>query len=144
MSDPNQSPERPAAPAKKPRKKRGMMDVITGQKLLIYSIIANLCSLPFIAGSNAFLGGTSEEPVVTSLFVVVLILGLLISLASGIAAAIGILRMGVVLFPSSRFLKAIGAFIPVVGLIVMFTANASATSYLKERGVTVGFWGAQR
>ena len=56
MSNPYQSPDQSAEPAKKPRKKRGMMDVITGQKLLIYSIIAYLCSIPFLAGSNAFLG----------------------------------------------------------------------------------------
>ena len=146
MSNPYQSPDHSAAPAKSPRKKRGMMDVITGQKLLIYAIIGYLCSIPFLAGSNAFLGGTTEEPVVTPLFAIVLIVGLLILLASGITAAIGILRMGVVLFPSSRFLYAIGVLIPapLIGLIVMFTANASATKYLKERGVTVGFFGAKR
>ena len=146
MSNPYQSPDQPATPAKKNRKKAGMMDVITGQKLLIYSIIGYLCALPFLAIANAFLGGTTEEPVITTMFVVVLLLGLLILLAAGIAAAVGILRMGVVLFPSSRFLYAIGVLIPapLVGLIVMFTANASATNYLKDRGVKVGFFGAKR
>ena len=143
MSNPYQS-QPPAAPVKKTRNKRGMMDVIAGQKLVIYSILVNLCSLPLIAGANAFLGGTTEKPVVTSLFVIVLLLGFLISLASAIGAAIGILKMGAVLFPSSRVLYAIGTPIPIVGLLVMFVANGKATTYLKDRGVTVGFFGAKR
>ena len=120
------------------------MDVITGQKLLIYAIIVNLCGLPLLVVANAFLGGTTEEPVVTTSFVVVLVLALLILLASGIAAAIGILRMGAVLFPASKSMYAIGSLIPLVGLAVMFTAKAAATTYITERGVTVGFFGAKR
>ena len=56
----------------------------------------------------------------------------------------GILRMGAVLFPESRYVYAIGAVLPIIGLIVMFISNAKATKYLKERGVTVGFLGAKR
>lgn len=139
MPNPDQSPDKPAAPAKKNRKKRGMMDVITGQKLLIYSIIAYLCSFPFFVVAFA-LGGSTNA----TLFYVVLAIGLLILLASGILAAVSILKIGVVLFPSSRYLYAIGALIPMIGLIAMLTANASANGYLKERGVTVGFLGAKR
>ena len=125
MSNPHPSPDKSSAPAKKPRKKRGMMDVITGQKLVIYSIIAYPCGLLPLMFANAFLGGTTEEPVVTPLFLIVLLLGLLVLLASAITAAIGILRMGVVLFPDSRFLYAIGVLLPVplIGLVLMITTN---------------------
>jgi len=133
------TPDQPATPAKKNRKKRGMMDVITGQKLLIYSIIAYLCALPFFAISNAFEGGTTP-------FIVVLAIGFLILLASVVIGAISILRLGAVLFPSARYVYAIGVILPapLIGLIVMITANASANKYLKERGVTVGLLGAKR
>ena len=146
MSNPYQSPDQSDAPAKKKRKKVGMMDVIAGQKLVIYSIIGSLCAYPFIAGANSFLGGTTDSPVVTPLFVVVLLLGLLILLAAKIAAAIGIWRMGSVLYPSSRILYAIGVLIPapLIGLLVMFIASGQATKYLNDRGVKVGFFGAKR
>ena len=139
MSAPSQSPAPSAASAKKPRKKAGMMDVITGQKLLIYSIIAYICALPFFAVSNLFQAGTT-------LFAVILAMGFLIFLASVITAAFSILRMGAVLFPASRYVYAIGVLLPLplIGLAVMFTANARANTYLKERGVTVGFFGAKR
>ena len=145
MSNPHQSPDPSAAPTKKTRKKHGMMDVITGQKLVIYSMIAYLCALPFFAVFNLLLRRTPEAPV-TPLLVVVLAIGFLISLASVIGAAIGILRMGAVLFPSARYLYAIGVLLPVpgFGLLVMITASICATTYLKERGVTVGFFGAKR
>ena len=142
MTAPNQSPDN--RPAPRARKKRGMMDVITGQKLLIYGMIGYLCATPILAGANAFLGGTTEEPIVTSTFVVVLMLGVLAFFAAATVGAMGILRMGAVLFPESRYVYAIGAVLPIIGLIVMFISNAKATKYLKERGVTVGFLGAKR
>ena len=74
-------------------------------------------------------------------------LGFLVVLSAAIGASIGIFRMGAVLFPgSTRYMYAIGVLIPapLVGLIVMFTANSKATTYLKDRGVTVGFFGAKR
>ena len=131
---------------KKPRKKRGMMDVITGQKLLIYGMIGYLCSMPILVGASAFLGGTTEKPEVNAMFFVVLLLGLLAMLAAGIVGALAILRIGIVLFPESRYVYAIGAILPapLIGLIVMFNANSRATKYLKERGVKVGFFGAKR
>lgn len=143
MSQPDQSGK---PPGQRPRKKRGMMDVITGQKLVIYGMIGYLCSMPILIAANAFLGGTTEEPVVTSTFVIVLLLGFFAFIAAAIVGALGILRMGVVLFPESRYVYAIGAVLPVpiIGLIVMFTSNAKATKYLKERGVKVGFLGAKR
>ena len=144
MTEPNQSPDN--RPAPRARKKRGMMDVITGQKLLIYGMIGYLCAMPILGVANAFLGGTTEGPIVTSTFIAVLMLGVLVFFAAVTAGAMGILRMGAVLFPESRYVYAIGAVLPVpiIGLIVMFTANAKATKYLKERGVTVGFLGAKR
>ena len=144
MTTPNQKPDN--RPAPRARKKRGMMDVITGQKLLIYGMIGYLCAMPILVGANAFLGGTTEELIVTSTFVAILAIGVLAFVAAGVVGAMGILRMGAVLFPESRYVYAIGAAlpIPVIGLIVMFTSNAKATKYLKERGVTVGFLGAKR
>lgn len=121
-----------------------MMDVITGQKLLIYGMIGYLCAMPILIGANAFLGGTTEKPEVNALFFVVLLLGLLVMLAAAIVGALAILRIGVVLFPESRYVYAIGAILPLIGLIVMFVANSRATKYLKERGVKVGFFGAKR
>ena len=123
-----------------------MMDVITGQKLLIYGMIGYLCAMPILIGANAFLGGTTEKPEVNALFFVVLLLGLLVMLAAAIVGALAILRLGVVLFPESRYVYAIGAILPapLIGLIVMFVANSRATKYLKERGVKVGFFGAKR
>ena len=95
-----------------------------------------------LIGANAFLGGTTEKPEVNALFFV----GLLVMLAAAIVGALAILRIGVVLFPESRYVYAIGAILPapLIGLIVMFVANSRATKYLKERGVKVGFFGAKR
>ncbi len=146
MSQSNQNPGTPKQSSQRPRQKRGMMDVILGQKLLIYGMIGYLCAMPILIGANAFLGGTAEEPVVTSMFAVVLAIGFFAFMAAAIVGAMGIVRMGTVLFPKSRYVYAIGACLPVpiIGLIVMFTSNAKATKYLKERGVTVGFLGAKR
>ena len=142
MTARNQSPDNPSAP--RTRKKRGMMDVITGQKLLIYGMIGYLCAIPILVGASAFLGGTTEGPIVTSSFIAVLMRGALVLFAAASVGAMGILRMGAVLFPESRYVYAIGAVLPIIGLIVMFISNAKATKYLKERGVTVGFLGAKR
>ena len=148
MSNPHQSPDAPVVPPAKNRpKKRGMMDVILGQKLLIYSILGYLCAIPIFIVASTFLGGTAEEPTVTPLFAVLMGLGFLVGLSAAIGASIGIFRMGAVLFlGSTRYMYAIGVLIPapLVGLIVMFTANSKATTYLKDRGVTVGFFGAKR
>ena len=72
--------------------------------------------------------------------------GALVLFAAATVGAMGILRMGAVLFPESRYVYAIAAVlpIPILGLIVMFISNAKAAKYLKERGVTVGFLGAKR
>jgi hypothetical protein len=120
---------------------------VFGQKLLIFSILIYLLSMPVLVAANAFLEGTPEEPVVTPMFAVVLVVGLLGVLAAAICACVGILRMGSVLFPgSTRFIYAIGVLIPapLVGLIVMLVANSNATGYLKARGFKVGFFGAKR
>lgn len=122
-------------------------DVVVGQKLLIYSVIAYLCALPILVGANSFLEGTSENPVVTPMFGVVLCLGLLCILAAGVCACIAILRMGKTLFPgSTRYVYAIGVLIPapLIGLIVMVVANSNASGYLKSRGYRIGFFGAKR
>ena len=121
--------------------------VISGQKLLIYSIIGYLCSLPLLVVANAFLEGTADNPEVTPAFGVTLSLGFLCLLIAAISACVGIFRMGAVLFPgSTRYLYAIGVLIPapLVGLIVMLVANSNATGYLKAQGIKVGFFGAKR
>ena len=121
--------------------------VVSGQKLLIYSIVGYLCSTPILFMSNMFLDGTPENPVVTPMFAIVLCFGLLCLLASAICACIGIFRMGKILFPgSTRYLYAVGVLIPapLIGLIVMFVANSNATGYLKAQGYKIGFFGAKR
>ncbi|PHS03243.1 MAG: hypothetical protein COA78_18720 [Blastopirellula sp.] len=121
--------------------------VISGQKLLNYSILGYLCSMPLLVAANAFLEGTPENPVVTPMFGIVLAAGMLGMFAAGICAAIGIFRMGRILFPgSTRFLYAIGVLIPapLIGLIVMFVANSNASGYLKARGYKIGLFGAKR
>lgn len=121
--------------------------VISGQRLLINSILAYFASLPMLVIANVFIGGTPEAPEVTPIFVIVLLAGLLGLMAAAICACVGIFRMGGVLFPgSTRYLYAIGVLIPapLIGLIVMLVANSSATGYLKARGINVGFFGAKQ
>ncbi len=120
--------------------------VISGQKQLIYSIIGYLCSAAIMVFANVFLEGTPEKPEVTTMFGVVLGFGLLCVFTAAVFASIGIFRMGRVLFPgSTRYIYAIGVLIPapLIGLIVMIVANASASGYLKARGYKIGFWGAK-
>ncbi|MEL7500574.1 MAG: hypothetical protein AAFN77_23480 [Planctomycetota bacterium] len=121
--------------------------VVSGQKQLIYSILGYLCSMPILVSANAFLDGTEAYPIVTPMFGVVLAVGLLALLAAAICASLGIFRMGGVLYPgSARYIYAIGVLIPapLIGLIVMFVANAKATGYLKAHGIKVGFLGAKQ
>jgi len=138
----------PAAPPK--RKRTGGSEskrVITGQKLLIYGILGYFAGGLIMVSANAFLEGTTEKPVTTTMFAVVLSLGLIAILCAAICAAMGILRMGKVLFPgSTRFIYAIGVVLPApfVGLIVMFVANSKANKFLKARGVDLGLLGAKR
>lgn len=121
---------------------REINTVISGQKMLIYSILGYFAAVPFIIGANVFLEGHAEAPMVTPLFFVVLATGLLIGFGSAIFAATGILKMGEILFPgSTRVIYAIGVLIPIplLGLIVMLVSNSKATSYLYHNGIRVGF-----
>ena len=123
-----------------------LAQVVSGQKLLIYSILGYLCSLPVLGAANAFLAGRPGEQVVTPMFSLMLAVGFLGLLAAAICACVGIFRMGGVLYSgSTRFIYAIGVLIPApfIGLLVMFVANSAATGYLRARGIKVGFFGAK-
>jgi hypothetical protein len=131
---------------KSPTAQADVRQVVSGQKLLINSILGYIGSLPILAASNAFLGGTPEQPMVTPMFGFVLAVGLLGLLAAAVFACLGIFRMGAVLYPgSTRYIYAIGVLLPapLIGLLVMFVANANAIGYLKARGIKVGFFGAK-
>lgn len=120
--------------------------VKSGQRFLIYAILGYLCSLPVLILANAFLGGTSEKPIVTPAFALILGAGLLGVFAAACCACFGIFRMGRVLFPgTTRFIYAVGVLVPapIIGLLVMFVANSKATGYLKSKSVAVGFFGAK-
>lgn len=146
MTNPYQTPiSTKAKPSGSKRANQGI--VISGQKMLIYSILGYLGAIPILVAANAFLGGTTEDPIVTPMFVIVLAAGLLGLLAAAIYASIGIFKMGRVLYPgSTRYVYAIGVLVPapLIGLIVMVVANSSATRYLKRQGIKVGFFGAKR
>ena len=145
MSNPYDSPIPP--PGKQKHSAQDAATVVFGQKLLIFSIVIYLFAVPPIVGSNAFLEGTPENPVLTPMFGILLGIGLLFALAAAICACVGIFRMGAVLFPgSTRYLYAIGVLIPapLIGLIVMLVANSNATGYLKAHGYKIGFLGAKK
>ncbi len=147
MTNPYQAPADPTPLARQPNSQAEIKTVISGQKLLIYSILGYLCSMPIIVGANFFLEGTAENPIVTPLYSFVLVLGMLVIFAAAVCACIGIYRMGGVLYPgTTRYIYAIGVLIPapLIGLIVMFVANAKATGYLRAHGIEVGFLGAKR
>jgi hypothetical protein len=102
--------------------------------------------MPVLAVARVFLDNTSGKPDVTAAFGLVLGIGLLGLLVAAGCASVGIFRMGRVLFAgSTRYVYAIGVLMPVplIGLLVMFVANAQASGYLKSRGVEVGFFGAR-
>lgn len=138
----------PAAAPARHAKSSGSSDVNTvksGQKLLIYSILGSLCSLPIISLANLLLGGTPEKPELTLGFALVLCFGILAMLAAAVCASLSIFRMGRVLFPgSTRYIYAMGVLIPIplLNLLIMFVSNSKATRYLKAQGIHVGFWGA--
>lgn len=145
MSNPYQTPQIQGTAAKDPSADEAA--VVSGQKLLIYSIVGYLCSMPILVAANSFIAGTPDQPVVTPMFFVVLCFGLLCIFATAVCACVGIFRMGGVLFPgSTRYLYAIGVLLPapLIGLIVMFVANSNANGYLKARGYRIGFLGAKR
>lgn len=121
--------------------------VFFGQKLLMYSILIYLVAVAVIVSANLFLGGTPERPVVTVPFTLVLTLGILGLVAAAFGTCVGIFWMGGVLFPgSTRYIYAIGVLptAPIIGLVVMFVASSSASTYLRARGYQIGFLGAKR
>lgn len=93
MSNPYQSPVLRQFAASNPD---GMNKeiVISGQKLLIYSIIGYLCSMPLMVIANAFLSGTADNPVVTPAFGVILPVGLVCLLVAAVCTCVGVFRMG--------------------------------------------------
>lgn len=121
--------------------------VISGQKRLLYSILCYLCAAPVLVVASAFIEGTPENPVVTPEIFAMVVAGFLGVLAGGIGASTGIFRMGGVLYPGvSRYLYAVGVLVPIplIGLIVMFSANSKATEYLRVRGFKIGLLGVKR
>lgn len=83
----------PAAAPARHAKSSGSSDVNTvksGQKLLIYSILGSLCSLPIISLANLLLGGTPEKPELTLGFALVLCFGILAMLAAAVCASLSI------------------------------------------------------
>ncbi len=121
--------------------------VISGQKRLLYSILSYFFAAPLLISATAFLDETDGKLVPTPPFLALVALAFLVVLASVFGASTGIFRMGRVLYPGlSRYLYAIGVWIPVplIGLLVMFAANSSATGFLRAHGIKVGFMGAKR
>lgn len=105
--------------------------VRTGQRLLIVAILLNL-----VAQTMRF---TTVEPtlVLTSAGVALFAVGLSI---------LGIVRMsgGLGFNLGLQFAFGILMFIPLVNLITLFVLNAKATRALREAGLRVGFFGANR
>ena len=88
MPNPSQSPDTSSATENHANQTQ-IDTVISGQKMLIYSILGYLCSLPILVAANVFFGGTPENPFVTPMFGIELargLLGLLGLLAAAICA----------------------------------------------------------
>ena len=105
--------------------------VRTGQRLVIIAILLNL-----VAQTMRF---TTIEPAL------VLASAVLALLAVGLSI-LGIVRMsgGLGFNLGLQFVFGILMFIPVVNLITLFVLNAKATRALREAGLRVGFFGANR
>ena len=76
MPNPYLSPDTSSATEK--RASQTEIDtVISSQKMLIYSILGYLCSLPILVAANVVFGETPENAIVTPMFGIVLAGGLL-------------------------------------------------------------------
>lgn len=120
--------------------------VITGQKLLIYSLVAyfGLIMIFFMAGFGIGLATRGEPP--ESLMLILNIVGIVFHFLILFLAIYGILRLGSVLYPgATRWLFAVALLVPIplLSIIIMIIANAKAIRFLKDRNIKVGFFGAR-
>jgi hypothetical protein len=100
--------------------------VMSGQKLVIYSVLANLGAVLL----QGFLGAP----------------GFLITLAALAFSLYGVLRLagGLGMRLASKVLLAMLMFLPLINLITLLVVNARATRVLRDAGYKVGLLGASR
>ena len=98
--------------------------VASGQRLIIYSLLASLASLA--------VQGMVGLP------------GLVLSIAASIMAIIGVVRItgGLDRSTLARIVYIVAMFIPLINLIAMLLLSSQATKALREAGFQVGFLGA--
>jgi len=106
---------------------RGLAQVASGQRLIIYGILLNLLSL-IVKATAGNVAGLAAAIVAT----VVALVGLF-RLASGMGYAVG-----------WRVLLAVLMVIPLIGLITLVVLNSRATKALRAGGYRVGLLGASR
>jgi hypothetical protein len=103
-----------------------MKDVALGQRLMIFAIIVNIVS---------YIMTNTIDPIV----------GLVVGLGGLALAITGVIRAttGLGFSMVRKVLYVIGAFIPMIALIVLAMVSSEATKALKANGYKVGFFGAR-
>lgn len=102
-----------------------LLQVASGQKLIIYAPLANLASMALQAVIGAFAG--------------------FIGLAASVVAIVGAVRLagGLGRGGLSKTLYAISMLLPLINLLIMVSLSAQATKALRVGGYTVGLLGAK-
>jgi hypothetical protein len=103
-----------------------VQQVAVAQRRMLIGLVANIV---LNVASRTADGGALAVVVLAAIAVVVYTIYWVVKLCNGLG--------------NNPVLYAIGVIIPLVGLICMFVLNSRATSFLRERGVEVGFWGAK-
>ena len=113
------------------------------QKLILYAILGNII---FYVAQGAFVGPMAKDPQLAPIALLVtlgtlgLALVVLCVMIVGVVMMSQALRINIVV----TIFRCLFLLVPCLGLVVLLVLNQKATAALKERGVRVGFMGANR
>ncbi len=147
-NNPYSPPPRPSNKKKTKRSQRSrvsssdVQQVIRGQKMLIYSLLAYIGAIVLALFSGFVIGTLQADQEAAQLIGVGIVLFCtFLIFCAAITGIIGVGRMGNVVIGPYWWLLI--PFMFCVGFFVVVIINVSATAYLRAKGVEVGFLGAK-
>lgn len=115
--------------------------VRTGQKFILYAILANIVMLFVLFSAQAATGGSgSAEGTLAG----ILLLRAVVGIAATVMAIVGLLRVasGLKYSAAVQVLVVLLLFVPLVSLLTLLYVNEKATAALRQAGYRVGLLGA--